>query len=225
MKTLIILLAITSVIWSQTYKVESATGEVTYQSNGSESWLILKGGMIVSDQTIISTGENSSVKLKDESTQFTLNQSSAVSVSSIKKMTTDELLLALAMEDMINAPKKTEESSDNTAVYGKKDGEENTLQIITDNFGIKRLNGAVQLAKSGMSESAVISAKEIYRKYPETKSLSSYRIFFADILNDKGLYEEALDEYVDIQKLKLSDEAKADINEKIDDIKMKLLSE
>jgi hypothetical protein len=140
-------------------------------------------------------------------------------------MNTDDLLLALAMEDMMNSPKEIEKNSDNTAVYGTEAGQVNTLFIKSDNFGIKRLNGAVQLAKSDLQESAVVATRETYRKYPETKTISSYRIYFADILYEKGLYEEALDEYMQIQKLKLTENDRNVVNEKTESIKMKLLGE
>jgi len=209
---------------AQTFTVEKVSGDVKYQNGSSETWLTLKVGTALKDDAVISTGKNSSVLLKGNDVNFNLNESSAVSVSSIKKMNIDELLLALAMEDMMNAPKEIKKSSDNTAVYGTKEGE-STLQIITDDFGIKRLNGAVQLAENSLEKSAVVAAKETYRKYPDTKKLPSYRIYFANILNDKGLYEEALDEYVDIQNLKLTDEERTEINTKTESIKMKLLSE
>jgi len=212
------------ILSAQTFTVEKVSGDVKYQNGSSEAWSALKIGTILKDDAVISTGQNSSVLLKGNKVNFKLNGSSAVSVSSIKKMNIDELLLALAMEDMMNAPKEIKKSSDNTAVYGTKEGE-STLQIKTDDFGIKRLNGAVQLAENSLEESAVVAAKETYRKYPDTKNLSSYRIYFANILYDKGLYEEALDEYVDIQKLKLTAEEKAQVNEKTESIKMKLLSE
>ena len=224
MKTLLMILMFAGVLSAQTFTVEKVSGDVKYQNGSSETWTTLKIGTTLKDNAVISTGQNSSVLLKGNKVNFNLNESSAVSVNSIKKMNIDELLLALAMEDMMNAPKEIKKSSDNTAVYGTKEGE-NSLQIITDDFGIKRLNGAVQLAENSLEESAVVAAKETYRKYPDTKNLPSYRIYFANILNDKGLYEEALDEYVDIQKLKLTDEKRAEVNEKTESIKMKLLSE
>jgi len=224
MKTLLIILLFAGVISPQTFTVEKVSGDVKYQNGSSETWSALKIGTTLKDDAIISTGQNSSVLLKGIKVNFNLTESSAVSVSSIKKMNIDELLLALAMEDMMNAPKEIKKSSDNTAVYGTKEGE-STLQIKTDDFGIKRLNGAVQLAENSLEESSVVAAKETYRKYPDTKNLPSYRIYFANILYNKGLYEEALDEYVDIQKLKLTDEERAELNEKTESIKMKMLSE
>jgi hypothetical protein len=224
MKTLLMILMFAGVLSAQTFMVEKASGDVKYQNGSSETWTTLKIGTTLKDDAVISTGQNSSVLLKGNKVNFNLNESSAVSVNSIKKMNIDELLLALAMEDMMNAPKEIKKSSDNTAVYGTKEGE-SKLQIITDDFGIKRLNGAVQLAENSLEESAVVAAKETYRKYPDTKKLPSYRIYFANVLYDKGLYEEALDEYVDIQKLKLTDEKRAEVNDKTESIKMKLLSE
>ncbi len=225
MKKLILLLLFTGVVSAQTFKVEQVSGDVKYQSGSSESWVELKAGETVSDDVTISTGKNSSVVLSGKGVQFKLGELAAVSISNIKKMNIDELLLALAMEDMLKAPKKIEKSSDNTAVYGSEEGNKNEPMIKSNDFGIKRLNGAVELAGNGFEESAVVAAKETFRKYPDTKNLVSYRIYFADILYEKGLYEEALDEYVDIQKLNLTDEERAKVNEKTESIKMKLLSD
>ena len=139
-------------------------------------------------------------------------------------MSTDDLLLALAMEDMINAPKTNGKgSSNNTATYGNKENNKD-VKTSVDNFGIMRLNGAVQLANSGLKESAVIFAKETYRKYPDTKQFPKYRIFFADILNEKGLYEEALREYFEIQKLELTKEEKAKVESRVNAINKILLN-
>jgi len=225
MKKILLFLLFAGVLSAQTFTVKSVNGEVSYQTGSNENWTPLKSGAVVGDDVIITTGDNSSVVLIGDDIQFKLDESSAVSVSNIKKMNIDDLLLALAMEDMMNAPKEIEKSADNTAVYGTKENEKNTLQIRSDDFGIKRLNGAIQLAKNGMEESAVIAAKETYRKYPDTKKLPSYKIYFADILYNKGLYEEALEEYNDISKLNLSEKEKGEVNSKMESIRMKLLNE
>ena len=223
MKKLIIFLLFTSIISAQSFTVKDISGDVKYQNGNSENWAELISGSKVNDDAIIITSDNSFVELEGKDVSFKLNESSAVSVSSIKKMNIDDLLLALAMEDMMNAPKEIEKNSDNTAVYGTEAVQENTLFIKSDNFGIKRLNGAVQLAKSNLQESAVVAARETYRKYPDTKTISFYRIYFADILYEKGLYEEALDEYMQIQKLQLTESNRTAVNEKTESIKMKML--
>jgi hypothetical protein len=205
MKLIAIIFLSAFTLFAQGYKVTNVKGDVKYQSGADENWLELATGTEIGNDAVILTGENSSVQLSNESFTFLLNELSAVSVGSIKKMSLDELLLALAMEDMIDAPKSNGKgSSNNTAVYGTEEGTDENAIVSNNEFGMKRLNGAVQLSENGMEESAVIVGKETYRKYPDTKSIPSYRIFFADILYKKGLYEEALEEYSEINKLELS---------------------
>ena len=224
MKSLIILIVFTSVIFAQNYSASSVNGEIKYRTGTSEEWLNLKDGTVLTKDAFISTGEKSSVKISGSKTTITLNEKSALSVGSIKNMSTDELLLALAMEDMINAPRNNgKESSGNTATYGNKE-DNKVVQAMINDFGIKRLNGAVQLARSGMQESAIVFAKETYRKYPDSKMISYYRIFFADILYDKGLYEEALGEYFEIEKLELNEEEKVAVQSKVRSINKILLN-
>jgi len=201
---------------AQEYKATNVKGDVKYQSGSSEEWVNVKEGINLGSDVFISTGEKSFVQLKGSIHTITLYEFSALSVGSIKNMSTDELLLALAMEDMINAPKTNgKDNSNNTAVYGTKENGEKIIEIHSNNFGIKRLNGAMQLAKSGLKESSVVFAKETYRKYPDSKQIPSYRIFFADILYEKGLYEEALSEYFEIEKLDLSKEERAKVESKV----------
>ena len=212
-------------VTAQQIKVIDVNGDVKYQSGTSENWMTVKNGEVLQSNGFISTAKNSSVNIEESGDKITIGEMSAVSISSIKKMTTDELLLALAMEDMINAPKTNgNANSKSTATYGEKETTEKTNQLKTDGFGIKRLNGAVQLADNGFKESSVIFAKDTYRKYPETKSIASYRIFFADILYQKGLYEEALGDYIDIQSLELNKEQAEKVKSLIDNINKILLN-
>jgi len=225
-KILSIVLVFTASIYAQQIEVNSLKGDVKYQPSTSEIWTEVKKGETLQPDGFISTGKNSSVQLNQSGEAITIGELSAVSISSIKKMTTDELLLALAMEDMINAPKSNGKgNSGSTAVYGEDESENKVADLGANDFGIKRLNGAMQLAENGLTESSVIFAKETYRKYPETKQIASYRIFFADILNNKGLYTEALGEYLEIQKLDLNNEQKNKIESSIKSINKILLND
>lgn len=225
MRTIIIFLIMTVLLTAQNYKVVQIKGDVKFQTGTSEDWNQLKEGMELSADNFILTGEKSSVQIKGDKNSFSLGEMSAMSVGSIKTMSTDELLLALAMEDMINKPKTNgKNSSTSTATYGEQEKGKVKNENISDDFGIKRLNGAIQLAKSGMKESSVVFAKETYRKYPDSKNIPSYRIFFTDILFEKGLYEEALGEYLDIAKLELSKEEKLKVESQIQTINKILLN-
>ena len=225
MKKIILFIIISFTIgFSQTFKVEKLSGSIKILSGNSNSWQELKPDMEINSNSIISTDKNSYIKIKGNDIIFTLKESSAISVSNIKKMSLDDLILALAMEDVINTPRKKEnERSDNTGVYGNKVDGETLKTLKSNNFGLKRLNGAKQLAENGMKESAIIAAKEVYRKYPETKNDASNRIYFADLLNDRGLYEEAYDEFNDIKSLQLNAEQKSYIENKLDEIGKKLI--
>lgn len=227
MKILLTVLLFISTVTAQQFKVTDVKGNVIYRTGTSESWIELKNGAVLNSDDFISTGEKSSVQLKEIGSDITITISelSAVSISSIKKMSTDELLLALAMEDMINAPKTNGKgNSGSTAVYGDKQGTGKNSELKEDDFGIRRLNGAMQLASNGLVESSVVFAKETYRKYPETRQEASYRIFFADILYEKGLYEEALGEYLDTQKLELSKDQITNVESHINSINKILLN-
>jgi len=217
MKKLIFLIIMIATVltFAQSYKVGKVTGTVKILDS-NDNWIEVKDGTILSSNSILVSEKKSSVKISGKGMNFTLKESSALSISSIKKMTLDELLLALAMEDMINAPRKNENNNGkSTAVYGPKETGRVNEMVQSNDFGLKRINGAVQLAESGFKESAVVTAKEIFRKYPQTKENSHIRIYFADILYELGLYEEAYDEFVSIKELKLSDKEKTEIESKL----------
>jgi hypothetical protein len=225
MKTILILILLAVVHYAQTHKIENIKGSVKAQIGSEEKWIDVKEGTTLKPNSTIITGEKSSVKIVSDKLNFTLKESSAISVSNIKKMTLDELLLALAMEDMMNAPRKKEKTNGkNTAVYGTEEKKSKDQQIVSDDFGVKKLNGALQLSESGFKESAVVTAKETFRKYPSTKSIAHFRIYFANILYDRGLYEEAYDEFSSIKNLNLSEKERLEVENKLELLRKKLVN-
>ena len=223
-KIFVLLFLATAFVYGQSCKIENLKGDVKAQIGTSEKWLPVKKGQELSVDAVISTGKNSFVKIDVKDSKLMLKSFSALKLSNIKKMTVNDLILALAMEDMLNAPKKKENTnSKNTAVYGAEVNGIKTPMVESDDFGIKRLNGAVQLAENGFKESAVVDAKETFRKYPETNNLTSYRIFFANILFDLGLNEDAYDDFKSIEPLKLTGEEKSEVQTKLDVLAKKLL--
>jgi hypothetical protein len=225
MKIILFVLFLVPSLFAQEFIAKDVKGDVKYRTGTSENWNRLEEGTVLRTDDFVITGSISTVQIKGSGSVIILAEYSAVSIASIKTMSTDELLLALAMEDMINAPKPNgQNNSSNTAVYGNKEGQTKNPEMKADDFGIKRLNGAMQLAKNGFKESSVVFAKETYRKYPDSKQIPSYRIFFADILYEKGLYEEALGEYLDIAKLELNKEEKSKVEAQTQSINKILLN-
>jgi len=225
MKIFFIALLIIPSLLAQEFTAKDVKGDVKFRTGTSENWIELEESTVLHSNDFVITGSKSSVQIKGSGSIINLAEFSAVSIASIKTMSTDDLLLALAMEDMINAPKPNgKNNSSSTAVYGNKEGQSKNPDLKADDFGIKRLNGAMQLAKNGFKESSIVFAKETYRKYPESKQIPSYRIYFADILYEKGLYEVALREYQDIAKLDLSKEEKSKVESQTQSINKILLN-
>lgn len=222
-KVFIIFMLLAVIVPAQSFKVERIKGTIKIQVGPDENWVDLKAGNVVYANTTLVTGDKSFVQLNNGNVSFLLKENAALTASGIKKLTLNELLLALAMEDLINVPKNKEEvKSSNTAVYGSENNGVKNPPVNEDKFGVLKLRGAEQLAENGYRESAIITAKETFRKYPETQKLSSYRIYFADLLYDTGLNEEAYGEYNSINKLLLSDDQKKEVAEKIEVLKKKL---
>lgn len=203
----------------QKYKVEKVSGNVKIQVGASEDWIEVKPGMILNSNSVLLTDNKSFITISNNELRFTLKPSAALNISNIKKMTIDELLLALAMEEILNAPtQKNDSKARNTASYGSEINSKNAGSVKVDNFGLMRLNGAKQLAENGFKESAVAFAMETYRKYPNTRTLKDYRLYFANILYELKLYRESLTEYNQIKQLDLTDSEKREVNLKLEAI-------
>lgn len=195
------------------YKVEKVSGNVKVQIGTSEDWIEVKPEMILNSNSVLLTDNKSFITISNNDLRFTLKPSAALNVSNIKKMTIDDLLLALAMEEILNAPAKMNDSkARNTASYGSEINGKNESSVKVDNFGLLRLNGAKQLAENGFKESAVAFAMETYRKYPNTRTLKDYRLYFANILYELKLYRESLTEYNQIKQLDLTESEKKEVN-------------
>lgn len=215
-KVLLFLFLLSLCVSAQTFKVEKVTGKVSALKGTSENWTDVKTGDKLQGSDLIATNENSYVQISQNGSSFLLKSNSALGLNRIKKLSVDELLLALAMEDIKNVPKnKSNIKTRSTAVYGAEiSGKQNKL-IPANDLGSKKINGARQLAENGFKESSVLAAKETFSKYPETQKSVSDRIYFADIFEKLGLFDEAYSEYLNISNLTMNNDQKNIVQGKI----------
>ena len=221
MKKLFILILFISInLCAQDFVVEKVSGNVQVLRGTSEKYENVKPGEKLNGNDLIITDERSFIQLNKDGNKFILQSNSALGLNYVKEVSINDLLLALAMEEIRRVPKDGGKgNTKNTAVYGEEIKPETSLNITEDLMGIKKLNGAKQLAENGYKESAVIAAKETYRKYPSTKKNIEERIFFANVLADLKLYSEAFEEFDEIKKESPANEVVA---KKLEELKSKI---
>ncbi|MDP4173990.1 MAG: hypothetical protein Q8933_08485 [Bacteroidota bacterium] len=222
-KIIVLFFIMSFAIVAQTFKVEKVSGKVLALRGTSENWTDIKQGDKLSGSDLLVTGENSYIQLSKDASSFLLKSNSALGLNSIKKLSVDELLLALASEEIKNVPKnKSDSKTKTTAVYGSKIDNKLAATIPANDLGLKKINGAKQLAESGFKESSVLVAKETFRKYPDMQKRISDRIYFADILERLGVYDEAYSEFLKINGLAMKDSERSIVKAKLESLSKKI---
>ncbi len=222
---ILIIMVLSTIASGQQFKVDKVKGKVLVQRGTEEEFTQLKKGDILNGNDLIITEKNSFIQLDKDGNKFILDENSALGLNYLKKISINDLLLALAMEEIRNVPKtKTNGITKNTAVYGAETTVENPVAAAANSLGMKKINGAKQLAKNGYTESAIIVAKETYRKYPYTSKNADDRIYFANLLLSLNLNNEALEEYTQISKLDLTNAQIQEVEQGIEKIKLALIS-
>ena len=224
MKKIIVILFLISIkLHAQEFLVEKVSGSVLALKGISEDWIDVQSGQKLNGDDLLVTGEKSYVQLNKDGNRFILQSSSALGLNNIKKVSINDLLLALAMEEIRRVPKNGKKgNAQNTAVYGEEIKTGSVVEVVKNDLGFRKLNGAKQLAENGYKESAIIVAKETFRKHPDTKNNIGKRIFFVDVLIGLNLFEEAFDELNQLKNLKISSREEKSISNKIEEVKTKL---
>lgn len=193
MKIIVIIFCLLfSTFTAQELKVIKVEGQVKALLDYSEDWMTIVKGQSLRPSDIILTTKGSELTLKHGDDILNLTGGAVLSLKFARKMTFDELLLTLAMEDIKNIPSwRKKDKSKNTAVYGKNLSEPSDKMKVTGDLGKMSINGALQLAKNGYETSSVAAASETLRIYPETKVMISERLTLLRIKISLGLLEEA----------------------------------
>jgi hypothetical protein len=219
-KILLIILFYITPLFAQEFIIEKISGNVLVMKGTAEEWISVKTGQKLSGDDLIATAGKSFIQLSNKEGRFILQSNSALNLNAVKKLSINELLLALAAEEIRNIPSgKSKSGLKNTAVYGKEESRGKILVPSLKELGNKKINGARQLAESGYKESALVVAKETYRKYPETKSNFEDRLYFVDIMMNLNLKSEAASELKDIKDAKPNVAVIKEVDLRLDRIK------
>ncbi len=97
------------------------------------------------------------------------------------------------------------------------------IKINEEILGTKKLNGAKLLNEEGYVESAIVVSKEIFRNYPKIASNFNDRLYFADLLKDLELFQEASSEYGRIKKIQLTSEEKIVLEKRNEEVSLKIM--
>ena len=147
-KIICILFVLTINIAAQEYYVEKVSGNVQALIGTGEKWIEVTIGQKLHSTDLISTDAKSFIQITNKESRFILQSNSALGLSSIKKMTLNELLLALAMEEIRNIPKtKSNQSTRNTAVYGSEVSSGKLASVTVNDIGLKKLMAPGSLHK------------------------------------------------------------------------------
>jgi hypothetical protein len=223
-KIILFLFSLTLCVNAQEFKVEKISGTVKLLKGTSEVWENIKVGQILSSEDLILTESNSLIQLSKEGERFLLKEDAAIGLNHVKEVSINDLVLALALDEIRNVPKtKRNGLSKNTAVYGSEVISSKNISISDEELGQKKLNGAKLLNESGFTESSIIAAKEVFRNYPSIAKNFNNRIYFADLLNELSLHQEAVSEYGRIENLNLTEQQLATVKKKNEEVSLKIM--
>lgn len=225
MKNIILfILILTCTTLAQDFKVIKISGKVMVLKSTSEEWKKVKKGEVLQSSDLLLTDKNSLVELEKGNESFLLKDNAAIGLNHIKKVSINDLILALTLDEIRNVPKiKSKSISKSTAVYGSNNGEKSIVSVDEDDLGLKKINGAKILSKSGYIESSIIAAKEVFRKHENISKKFNERMYFAELLNKLELYQEAAIEYARIDKLELDNSEKQILSKKKIEVSKKLI--
>lgn len=225
MKNLLILLLFAFFsVNAQNFTVEKVSGDVKVLKGTSESWEDVKLGETLTSTDLLLTEKKSLVHLTRDNEKFLISGDVAIGLNHIKKITVNELILALTLDEIRNVPKiKRNSLSKNTAVYGSEVTNKSSIKLSDEILGKKKINGAKLLNENGYVESSIVAAKEVFRNYPNLSNNFEDRLYFADLLKDLELYQEASSEYKRIEKINLSAEQNTIIQKRSEEVNLKLM--
>jgi hypothetical protein len=169
------------------FTVESMSGSVTVRYGVSEEWEPVRPGTVLRPEDSIRTGKNSTVILtRGDGMRYWIPSETLLDGSDFRHINLNELLLLLAMEDMLSVPDRLEGDrpvSRTTVLHG----ESRNRDVAQSNTGgveeiiNQRMNGVRYLFDQNYTASAILKIRETLRLYPHGRYRVSAMMLVAGI--------------------------------------------
>jgi hypothetical protein len=180
--------------------VERLQGDVQVRYGIEEEWRSAVAGDTLRPEDTIRTGKDAFAVLRlHDGTRYRLPAEAMVDGTDFRTMNRQELLLRLAMEDMLSVPDRIDDDRPaprTTVLHGSVRGRSDTPGRPGDTQDARfRLNGARFLIEQEYTGTAVLKLRETLRLYPEGDYRPDALLLAAESLEGMQLYEEAVRYY------------------------------
>ncbi len=195
-------------------------GDVQIRPGVAEQWSACNPGAAIAMNATIKVGKGSSCVLDVDGTTIGIPAETIVDVSDIRKLTKEELMLKLAMENVRSSSYEWKNNELNitrtTVTHGDDKSARRTLTDNDLSEGLLRMNGTKVLFENAFYSTCALRTKEILRRHPQLAGIFEYRYRLAGALESSGLAREALNEYKAISMMEsLSPGQKEEVSGKV----------
>ena len=202
-------------------RVAGVKGDVQVRHNVQEQWIkVAVGDILKPDDSIKSGGKSTATIIIDDNKKFILPELVIVDCADLRVLTTGELLLKLAMEQVRSLPNGSTDKEiqipRTTIVHGEaKDMRVATATPTDPTAGSLQLNGTRVLFDQGYYATCVLKTKHVLRLYPYIRKKTEARLLVATAFENLKLEEEALNEYNSLKSELLSSTERTLVDKKV----------
>ncbi len=193
-------------------KVVSVKGAVYVRHNVQEEWIpVSRGDLLKPDDSMKSGGKSSASLLVDGKTTVVLPEMAIIDLSDLRSLSKDDLLLKLAMERIRRIPARDRDQEISipqaTTMHGPDLTVRPAVPASDPQIAFMQMKGAEVLFGNGFYET------------PELSRRIDDRMMVAKALETLKLKGEALEEYVDLGTAQLTDQERAVVTKKIEELR------
>jgi hypothetical protein len=205
-------------------RVVAVKGAVYVRHNVEEKWMpVSRGDILKPDDSMKSGGKSSASLLVDGKTTVILPEMAIIDLSDLRTLSKEDLLLKLAMERIRRIPAKERDEEISipraTTTHGANMDARGAVAASDPQVAFMQMKGAEVLFGNGFYETGVLRAKGLFRIHPELSKRIDDRMMVAKALEALKLKGEALDEYVDLGTAQLTDQERAVVTKKIEELR------